>query len=135
MTNPNTTASDLITAATPDIQWIFENTECPRLPEWCDIKHRIIEPTQYTNGIVRHDADNPPAVLAAIVVWVSEVCMWGQCEDMLHMPDMPQLIIDRNYNPYWLSQSWTGNNTLHDTYTEASLALLSAIVSELKGGA
>ena len=79
-TNP--TPTEQLTSALPDIQYLLENTDCPRLPEWCEITegrgviHTQIESVPDEPFDIRFSVPNDPASIAVIVGWVMEVSNW-----------------------------------------------------------
>lgn len=132
-TNPSPT--DLITKALPAIEWIAENTDCTGLSDWV-----TIDPNG--NGKIREISDyeiwvhNPPAVLAAICMWVNgEVVMWVRDDHELW--GAIALTGEGKAEPFYAVLVHLGIellDTTHNTYPEATIAMLLAIVECLKGG-
>lgn len=121
---------ELVAKYQPLIAFLDTQEGCPKVPGYVDIV--AVDDACIVNTDETIYADNPAAALDSLTVWVSEVCMWAQTEDVLPGVDMPQLIVARDYNSYWLAMGFVDRQgTTHNTYTEATLALLTAICRAL----
>ena len=133
MTNPTA----LIELATPSINYLLEkHPECPRLPEWCDLCKEgcsgICEWFRDGGTDPELSVHNEAAVLDAIVVWVNgEVCPWINKQSNKQPSQYSTGVYWEQRLRQWI-KSINAHTTFHNTYPEATIALLTAIVASLK---
>ena len=149
MTNPSPiqapatpSPADLITKATPAIEWLAENTGCPGLPDRMSIEDTPVGPlfviwSDQSDERNLTDLDtwttNDDLFLAAICMWVNgEVVPWYEINTNIS-------IIEPSHYSGVFGWKITGPHygdagDENSTYPEATIALLLAIVECLKGG-